>query len=146
MFDWNTVAALTAVGISIYALVQNHRHKVLERRPWFVIGNMLLVDALSPDGARLIANVRHVSGGSALNVRFSVAIDDQTSPETLESAAIVPGDTVRVQSHRIIGRQVKPEDNIKWTFTFQDEFQNSYSITEVRSLSGKQIAYVPRKF
>lgn len=141
--DWSLVTAVVAVIVSIAALIQSHRYKVLEARPWFAVQAMR--HEVGTDNYRLIAVVKHVSGGIALDVRFSISISDSASSPTTDAPAILPGDTLEIRSHLITGPQLTNADRIKWTFSFEDQFRNKYGIEQVMNLANKQLAYSLRR-
>ena len=140
---WNLVSAVAsalastlAVVVAVFALRQAQRHKVAERRPWFALDGMVLID----NGSRLLATVKHVSGGIALDVRFAIAINGVKSTETAESPALLPGDKASVRSHVIQGH-VPANARVGWFFSFSDEFGNRFAIAEEWLLGGKQTSY-----
>jgi hypothetical protein len=141
--DWGLVTALIASGISVYALFQTHRHKVMELRPWFAIDAMELVKI--GDKQHLRIRLRHVSGGVALSVRCALAIGATKSSDTVDTPALLPGDTVTLVSHVITGPPISDNQPVAWFFTFEDEFSNQYEIRQTNDLRGKQISYTPRK-
>jgi hypothetical protein len=140
--NWEIVLSIVAIALSIYALYQTHRLKEMEVRPWFTIDSIERFEV--GDKQRLKANIKHVSGGLALNLRFSVAIGNASSSETAEAPAILPGDNIQLLSDLIAGPKIEDKQPIKWTFTFDDELGNRYRIEQTVSLKGKLISYVPK--
>jgi hypothetical protein len=139
---WEVALSIVATAISIYALYQTHRLKELEVRPWITVDSMEhLVEA---GRQRLRANIKHLSGGVALNLKFSLAIGNASSSETIEAPAVLPGETVHLLSDFITGPVLDDQQAIKWTFTFEDELGNRYRIEQTVNLRGKLISYVPK--
>jgi len=141
--DWNALVALVAVGISAYALLQTHRHKSIERRPWLNLTQV--VHRKEQNGTRLLAILTHVSGGAALKLRFRIGINDKTSKESVDTPALVPGDSLKLESALVKGGDIGADDRIRWIFSFEDEAGVPYSIEIVHLLNSKQLDYIPKK-
>jgi hypothetical protein len=142
--NWELVVAVVATLAAVYAIFQSERHKRAELRPWFAIDK--IEHRVEPSGQqRLIASLRHVSGGVALNVRFSIEIGGAKSSETSELAALLPGDQVQVLSPLIAGPPIQADLPIKWNFSFEDEGGRRFALEQTLNLKNKQISYVPSK-
>jgi hypothetical protein len=141
--DWGLVTSAVAVAISLFALYQTHRHKVIEARPWFVLEDVVL-KAL-PEGQWLEAKVRHVSGGVALNLTYLVRLGDVEDLETSGAPALVPNSEGMLVWRIPQGMTISADLPLQWVFTFQDQYHNRYRITQTVNLSKKHIAYASDK-
>lgn len=120
------VSALIALMSLVVAVYLSHRSNRLSEEailknewPWFAV-TMLNVDYIDEQSYRIIGDLRHYSGGAALNVRFAIGINSEFSEQHEDNPAILPGDELKIASHKITGPKLKVGDRVSWRFSFND--------------------------
>ena len=132
-----------ALVVSFFALFSTIIYRKVDARSWFVVENIQVVDAPN-NQLRVVGDMKHVSGGPALDVKFKIGINDQASKYEGEALSLLPNDTQRIQSHAIGGWHPAKDDVISFTFEYSDVYGYPYELKQSMLQNGKQMGYFPK--